>query len=80
MGINQQALRRDGTGTHFVYQVDKGLGIISREAFDRLHLIAIREDGRYQGDALVRGRGRTNQSFPEWRVTAHEKTISSANA
>jgi hypothetical protein len=79
VGINQQALRRDGTGTHFIYQVDKGLSINSRETFDRLHLIAIREDGRYQGDVLVRGRGRTDQPFPEWRVTAHEEAISSTN-
>jgi hypothetical protein len=50
-------LRRDDAGTHPVYQVDKGLSIISGEMFNRLYLIIVREDGRYQGDALVRGKG-----------------------
>jgi hypothetical protein len=78
-GINQPALRRGDAGTHLVYQVDKGPGIISREIFDSLHLIVVREDGRYQGDALVCGKGRTYQPFPEWGVTTHEKTISSTD-
>jgi hypothetical protein len=80
VGINQPAPRRDDAGTHPVYQVDKGLSIISGEMLNRLYFIIVREDGRYQGDALVRGRGMADQSFPEWSAAVYERIISSTNA
>jgi hypothetical protein len=42
--------------TYLIYHVNKGLGITSKEMSDRLDLITVREDGRYQRGALVRGK------------------------
>lgn len=41
--------------TYPIYYVNKGLGIISREMTDHLDPVAVGEDGRYQGNALVCG-------------------------
>ena len=40
---------------YLVYCIDKGLSIVPREVSYHLGLITIREDGRYQVYALVRG-------------------------
>jgi hypothetical protein len=45
-----------GAGTYLVYHVDKGLGIVSTEISNRLDLIMIQEDGRYQRDAIMCGK------------------------
>ena len=58
-----------------VYHVDKGLGIVSREAFDFLYLRRVREDRLYQGDAPVLGKGVADQSLPGGRFTAHDDTV-----
>ena len=81
LGKNQPNLpyRWEGAGTHLIYQVDKGLGVLSRETFDNLNLIIVREDGRYQGDALVHGKGIVDQQLPGWRVAVYEKIIKSMN-
>ena len=60
-----------------VYHTKKSLGIISGEIFKCLDLIAIREDGFYQTDARVRGKGRVDQPFPGGRIARRENTISS---
>ena len=46
-----------GMGTCFIYHIDNGLGISSRNVSNRLGHITVREDGRYQSNALVRGKG-----------------------
>jgi hypothetical protein len=65
--------------TYLIYYVDKVLGILSREMFDCLDLVIIREDGNYQRDALVCGEGIADQSLPGWRVTADEDTVKLMN-
>ena len=61
--------------THFVYHVNKGLSIISREMSDHLDLIAVREDGRYQGGALVRGKGIADQPVPGGEVAIRKNRV-----
>jgi len=78
VGVNQRILRReDIMDTYLVYHVNEDLGIITREISDHLDLLMVREDGRYQRDALVRGKGRADQPFPAWRVTitTHNHTV-----
>ena len=65
--------------THIVYHIDEDLSIISREISDHFDAIAVREDGHYQGDAFLWGEGITDQPFPGWDVTAHEKVVKSMN-
>jgi len=69
-----------GVQTYIVYHIDKALRIITSEAFDHLDLVTFREDGRYQRDAVVYGRGIADQPFPGWGDTAHGKTIKLPNA
>ena len=61
--------------TCLIYCIDEGLGIISREVFDHLDLIGVREDGRYQTNTLVYGKGISDQPFPSGNVTTREDTV-----
>jgi len=65
--------------TCLVYDIDKVLGIVAREVFDHLNLVAVREDSRDQGDAFVRGEGIADQPIPGWKSTARKKTVKSIN-
>ena len=66
-------------GTYRVYHIDKVLGIIPGEIFDRPDLIMIQEGSHYQRAALMRGKCVAEQLFPGWkvtsRVTTHEDTV-----
>ena len=57
--------------TRLVYHINKGQSIISKEIFEHFDLITVGKDGRYQPDALVHGKGRVDQPFPQGRVTRH---------
>lgn len=57
-----------------VYHFNEGLSIISREIFEFLDLIVIREYGRYQVDAFVYGKCANDQQFP-CGVAALEVTV-----
>ena len=70
---------RDNANIHLVYHVDKNLGILPGEIFERLELITIREDGRYQIDALVWKKGRADQPFPGGRVTGRGNAVKPTN-
>lgn len=61
--------------TYRVYRVNKGLGVISGEISDRLGRIMIGENGHYQRDALVRGKGITDQLLPGRMDTINKDTI-----
>ena len=43
--------------TCLVYHVDKGLSIVPAETFDLLNNIGVREDGSYEGGAIMCGEG-----------------------
>jgi len=60
---------------YLVYDVDKVLGVVAGEMFDHLHLVAVREDSRDQGDAFVYIEGMADQPFPGWKPTARKKTV-----
>jgi hypothetical protein len=66
-------------GTYHVYHVDKVLGIIPREIFNRLDLIMIQEGSRYQRVALMRGKCVAEQLFPGWNVTSRVTTRVKSN-
>ena len=72
MGIDQPTLAVNDGDTRLIYHIDECLGVISREIFEHLNLITVREDGCYQTSALFRGNGRANQPFPSGRVTRRE--------
>jgi hypothetical protein len=65
--------------TYLVDYVDKVLGILSREMYDRFNLVIAREDGRYQRDALMGREGIIDQSFPCWRDTTRKDTVKPTN-
>jgi hypothetical protein len=80
MGGYQPVLRREmNVETYLVDHVHKFLGILSREMFDRLSLVIVREDGRYQIVELMRREGIVDQPFPGWRDTTHENTVKLMN-
>jgi len=59
-----------GIDTHlvYVYHIDEGLGVIPRKVSGCLNPITVREDCSNQRDALARGEGISDQSFPDRRV------------
>ena len=66
-------------GTHLLYQINKILGIISREVFDHLNLDVVRINCLYQRDAVMRGEGAADQLFPDRVSAAHEKAVKLIN-
>jgi len=64
---------------YLVYDIDKVLGIVSREVLDHLNLVAVREDTRDKGNSFVRGEGMADQPFPGWTPAARKKTVKSMN-
>ena len=62
-------------GTRLVYRIGKSLGIISREILEYLDLIAVREEGLYQLDLLLRGGPGADQPLPGGRVPTHGKIV-----
>ena len=62
-----------------VYHVDKDLGIIPIEMFNRLGLIVVREYCCDHRDALVHGEGMTDQLLPGRGITARERAVKSTN-
>jgi hypothetical protein len=51
------------------------MSIVSGDIFDRIDLVITGEYRRDQRDALGRGEGVTDQPFPGWIFTAHEKAV-----
>jgi hypothetical protein len=71
LGASQLNLSPKGEGcrhAYLVYHVDKGLGVVSTEISNHLDLIMIREDGRYQRDAITCGKGIADQQPFESRL------------
>ena len=62
-------------GAYLVHHINKGMGIVSGDIFDRIDLVITGEYRRDQRDALGRGEGVTDQPFPGWIFTAHEKAV-----
>lgn len=62
-------------GSYLIYRVDKGLGVVFGETNDNLDLIGIREDGRYQKSAIVRGKLVADQTFPGGKVASHKNAV-----
>ena len=65
---------------YLVYDINKVLGVVAREVFNHLNLVVVREDGRDQRDAFIRGEGVTNQSFPGWAPTGDSRMAKLINA
>lgn len=79
-GFNRRFLQRqDNADTHLVYHVNKSLGVLPGEMFEHFELIAIREDRRYQFDALMWRKGGVDESFPGGRVTRYENVVKPTN-
>ena len=68
-------LNYDCAGTCLIYRIDEGLGIISRQVFDRLDLITIGKDGRYHCDTFVGGKVAADQTYPGGKITKCEDTV-----
>jgi len=56
-------------GVYLIYHINEALCIIPRETFDYGGLTVVREDGCYEGGALVYGKGVADQLFPGQGVT-----------
>jgi len=75
VGVNPFFGGKKSIKTYFAHHVNEDLGMISRETLNLLGPIMVREDGRNQTDALVRGKAMADQLFPVSMVTTHEDTV-----
>lgn len=60
-------------GTYLGNYINEGLGIVSRELPDPLNLDVVREDRGDQRDAVVYGKGMTDQVLPSRVLAAYEE-------
>jgi hypothetical protein len=66
---------RDSVGTYLIYHIDEGPGIACREMSDGINLITVGENGHYQRNTPVQGKGGGDQPFPGGTVTTRESTV-----
>ena len=62
-------------GKYLIYRINEGLSIIPTETRHLLGFIAVGEDIRNQGYALIYGVRSINQTFPCWGATARGKLV-----
>ena len=60
---------------HLIHYVDDGLSVIPTQAFNRVGLIAVGEDGRDQGDTLGCDEGSIDQALPRWDTAGGGKPV-----
>ena len=60
MGFDQH----DNVDTPLINYINESLGIISSEVFEHPELVGVRKGGRYKINALIRGKGGSDQSLP----------------
>ena len=65
---------------YLIHHINKRLSVTSAQMLNHLSIIAVGEDIRDQGDALIRAEGTINQAFPDWNSAAREKVVRQTNA
>jgi hypothetical protein len=60
---------------YLIHYIDKGMGVVSGEMPVHIDPVIIREDRRDQRDALGRGEGMADQTFPGWIFAVDEKAV-----